>query len=324
VYFYPGSQYLCLLSQYEAGMRFVLEDLGIQDLKVQAPELGSLLGILGISGARALWSGLLAIDLLIKAACEKRPYERIQGETDRIHAENLDDIERGLAENALKNSLDRCIKRLETIEVDPEQRPLIGIAGDVYTRSNPVANKRLFQRLEELGCEVWPAPFLVDHIGFSMHRALYRKISQGKFRDSAQLGLLSLYREIESRKVLKKLKKISTRFAEPGYRETLSLTSSYIGQNNNEILLCNVAKMADFAKRGADGVINAICLNCMLGTASTAIAMRIRKDFSHIPIPTMVFNGTDDSAEQSLLEAFVYQVKNYAASKRGSAGKGSA
>ncbi len=321
VYIYPGSQYLCLLSQYGAGMKFILEDLGIQDLEVQAPSMGSLLGLMGISGAKALWSGLLAIDLLIKAACEKRPYERLKGETDRIHAENLDDIERGLAENALKNSLDRCIKRLKTIEVDPEQRPLIGIAGDAYTRSNPVANKQLFRRLEELGCEVWPAPFLVDHIGFSMHRALYRKISQGKFRDSAQLGLFNLYREMESRKVLKKLKKISIRFAEPGYREMLSLTASYIGQDNNEILLCNVAKMVDFAKRGADGVINAICLNCMLGTASTAIAKRIRKDFSHIPIPTMVFSGTDAASEQDLLEAFVYQVKNYAASKRGSAGK---
>lgn len=322
VYFYPGSRYLCLLSQYRAGMGFILEDLAVRDLEVQAPTVNSLMDLFGIPGAKVLWRGLLAIDLLIKAACEKRPYEASKGETDRVHAENLDDIELGLANNTLKRALDRCIKRLEKIKVLPGERPLIGIAGDIYTRINPVANKRLFHRLEDLGCEVWPSPFLVDHIGFGMHRALSRKISQGKFRDSAQLGLLSLYREMESRKVLKKLRKISTRFAEPGYRETLSLASSYIGSNNNEVLVCNVAKMADFARRGADGVVNAICLNCMLGTASTAIAMRIRRDFSQIPIPTMVFCGTDDSSEQDLLEAFVYQVKNYAAAKCRSAGTG--
>jgi len=68
----------------------------------------------------------------------------------------------------------------------------------------------------------------------------------------------------------------------------------------------------DFVKHGADGVINAICFNCMLGTISGAVATRIRKDFEDIPIPTLVFSGSDISSEKTKLEAFVYQVQQYA------------
>ena len=40
----------------------------------------------------------------------------------------------------------------------PGSRPVVGITGDLYTRINPAGNGRLFDRLEAMGCEVWPSP----------------------------------------------------------------------------------------------------------------------------------------------------------------------
>jgi predicted nucleotide-binding protein (sugar kinase/HSP70/actin superfamily) len=77
-------------------------------------------------------------------------------------------------------------------------------------------------------------------------------------------------------------------------------------------LLLNIAKMVDFVKQGADGVINVICFNCMLGTISGALVQKIRKDFRNIPIPTLIYTGTESAAEQTRLEAFVYQVQQFA------------
>jgi hypothetical protein len=82
-------------------------------------------------------------------------------------------------------------------------------------------------------------------------------------------------------------------------------------------LILNISKIVDFVRQGADGVINAICLNCMLGTVSGAIATRIRKDFEDIPIPTLVFSDSDISSEKTKLEAFVYQVHQYAKRRMG-------
>ena len=85
--------------------------------------------------------------------------------------------------------------------------------------------------------------------------------------------------------------------------------------HHSRVLLLNIAKMVDFARRGADGVINVICLNCMLGTVSEAISAQIKRDYERIPIPTLVFSGTDSPSENTKLEAFVYQVHRFAQKK---------
>ncbi|MBN1272125.1 MAG: hypothetical protein JXB26_07605 [Candidatus Aminicenantes bacterium] len=316
VFFFPGSKYSCLLHQYGEAMSMLLEEHGIHNITVLAPSMEFFFTLLGIEGLTLLWRGLVAIDLLIKAACEKRPYEVQKGQTDIIHRENLKDIEQGLAEQDFYTSLDRCIQRLGGIKIRYEPKPLVGIAGDIYTRINPVGNHDLFLKLEGLGCEVWPAPFLVDSIGFGLRKTLHFSVQRKRFHESASVGLLHLRKELESWKVKKNLKRAVKKTKEPSFREVVAWTSPYIGLENNDILLLNIAKMVDFAQRGADGVINAICFNCMLGTISEAIAARIRRDYKNIPIPTMIFSGTSTPTEKKMIEAFIFQVYQYAKEKK--------
>ena len=265
MFFFPGSQYTCLLQQYGEGMRLLLDEQGISDLEVLDPSLENFFSFLGMAGGIILWRGLVAIDLLIKAACEKRPYEIHKGQTDRVHWENLMDIERGLAERNFSGALSRCVKRLESIRIEYEPRPLVGMAGDIYTRQNPAGNHDLFLVLEELGCEVWPAPFLTDGVDFGLRKTLHYSVQRRRFQESASVGLLYLKKELEKWKVKKNLRGAGAKFREPTFREIIEWTAPYIGLENNDTLLLNVAKMVDFAQRGADGVINAICFNCMLG-----------------------------------------------------------
>ncbi len=316
VFFFPGSKYNCLLHQYGEGMKLLLDENGIHDLKVLAPPSEFIFSLLGMEGATLLWRGLVAVDLLIKAACEKRPYESQKGQTDKIHKENLKDIKRGLAERDFHSALTRCVKRLESIEIRYEPRPLVGISGDIYTRQNPVGNHDLFLTLEDFGCEVWPAPFLVDSVDFGLRRTLHYSVLRRNIHESAALGLLYLKKELERWKVMKDLKGTVTKSREPSFREIVELTAPYIGLENNDVLLLNIAKMVDFAQRNADGVINAICFNCMLGTISEAIAARIKRDYRNIPIPTMIFSGTHTPAEKKKIEAFIFQVHQFAKEKR--------
>jgi predicted nucleotide-binding protein (sugar kinase/HSP70/actin superfamily) len=311
VYFFPGSKYDCLLTQYSEAMNYLLMDMGVDNLEVFAPPQDLLVEFLGLKGATSLWRGLVAVDFLIKAACERRPYERQKGLTDEVHRANLRDIEEGLAIGDFHSILSRCVERLEDISFEREPRPLIGIAGDIYTRHHPVANHDLFLKLEELGCEVWPSPFLVDSIDFGMWKSLYKSMKDRKFDALFLLGLLNLRKEFETRKVKKHMQKTLPRFEEPSFKEVLKNTSSYIGFENNNMLLLNISKIVDFAQSGADGVINAICFNCMLGTISAAISTQLREDLDNIPIPTLVYSGTDSSAENTKLEAFVFQVQQF-------------
>ena len=315
VFFFPGSRNNCLLHQYGAGMSLLLEEMGISDIEVLAPPTSLMVSLLGMEGITLLWRGLVAIDLLVKAACEKRPYEVQKGTTDRIHLKNLKDVEIGLAEQDFDSAINRCVERLNEIEVRRESRPLVGIAGDIYTRQNPVGNHDLFLKLEELGCEVWPSPFLVDGVDFRMRRDMSQAMLRRRFHESAAIGLLYLKKELETWKVKKDLRGSVLRISEPTFKQIKEFTSPYIGMENNDILLLNIAKMVDFARRGADGVINAICFNCMLGTISEAIASRIRRDCRNIPIPTLIFSGKQTPTEKTKIEAFVFQVQQYAERK---------
>jgi hypothetical protein len=74
--------------------------------------------------------------------------------------------------------------------------------------------------------------------------------------------------------------------------------------------------MVEFARQGADGVINAICFNCMLGAVAAAISASVRSDFDNIPIPTFIYTGSELAAERTRLEAFVYQVRQYSKRKK--------
>ena len=316
VFFFPGVKYGCLLQQYGQGMNYLIEGLGIQDFSVLPSSDDLLWALIGFQGLRWMWRGLVAVDILAKAACEIRPYEIRKGEMDRVHKINLADVQKGLADGTLILALKRCVERLKSVETRPAARLKVGIAGDIYTRINPVANHNLFLKLEEMGCEVWPSSFLVEGVDFSFRKDLMEKVRAFRFHEGAMIALLYLVKELEKWKVRKTLQESVRHYREPTFKEVNKFTSSYIGFDNNQTLLLNIAKMVDFVKQGADGVINAICFNCMLGTVSGALAQRIRKDFRNIPIPTLIYTGTESAVEQTRLEAFVYQVQQFA-KKRG-------
>ena len=54
---------------------------------------------------------------------------------------------------------------------------------------------------------------------------------------------------------------------------------------------------------GADGILNAVCFNCMLGTVSAAITGGIREHHDGIPITNLVYSAVEGS-QRAMLEAF--------------------
>jgi predicted nucleotide-binding protein (sugar kinase/HSP70/actin superfamily) len=156
----------------------------------------------------------------------------------------------------------------------------------------------------------------VDEIDFGIRKSISDSFKTKKYRDLVATGLLNFKKDFETWKIKKTLRGAMDRLSEPTYKTVLEFATPYINPENNRILLLNIAKMVDFARRGADGVINVICLNCMLGTVSEAISAQIKRDYDKIPIPTLVFSGSESSRENTKLEAFVYQVQRFA-QKRG-------
>jgi predicted nucleotide-binding protein (sugar kinase/HSP70/actin superfamily) len=308
VFFFPGTTIPCLLHQYGEGYRLLLQRMNVSNLSVFSPGMEDLKALIGLEIGVRLWRGLVAVDLLIKMVCETRPYEREHGRTDEVHRQNLKDIETAIATDELSAALTLATARLRLIPIDRSApRPLVGVAGDIFTRINPVGNQDLFAWLEERGSEVWPAPFFVDVMDFSLRRDW----TKGTLGETALLGALMLRKNIESWRVRRMFRGQLKRGDEPGYQEVLDMAAPYLGEQQNEVLVLNVAKIVDFARRGADGIVNAVCFNCMLGTVSAAVTGRIREDHDGIPIANLFYSAVEGS-QRAMLEAFLHQVKTYA------------
>ncbi len=310
IFYLPGTQIPCLMHQYGEGMGVLLSDLGVNNVSVLSPNGDQLIAEMGIEAMERYYKGLWAIELLEKAVCEIRPYEVEKGLTDMIHRTNLSLIEQAIAYGDIYDALDAALKNLSQVKRNNnERRPLIGVAGDVYTRVNPAANFDLYKKIEDAGCEVWPSPFQIDLVDFGVYRKFYNSLSEFDLQNTLKHGALLMKKAIEDFKISRIIDGRIKRASEPTYNEIKRLASKYVWNEANELLFLNIAKIVDFAEKGADGVINATCFNCMVGNASNAIIDKIRKDYNNIPIITTVYSNTEDSMRNTVLDAFIHQAK---------------
>ncbi|MDI7267383.1 MAG: acyl-CoA dehydratase activase-related protein, partial [Myxococcota bacterium] len=316
-FMFPSTTAPCLLTQFGEGYRRMLAEHGFHHLRVLDTRGGkNTVDLFGMRGAVQLWRGFVAADLLVRWLCEHRPYETRAGAADAVHAANLRDLADSLAADDMRGFIDRTIGRMTSVEVDHgTPRPLVGVAGDIYTRINPAANLHLFRTLEAMGCEVWPASFLVDSIDFGMSNAVMRGWREKVYHEAAAAFALTLRKDIESWRIRRRLSAQVTRADEPTYGEIMRLTAPYVGNRSVEMLILDVGKMAEFADRGADGIAHAICLNCMLGTAAAALLGRLRRDYG-VPTVSLVYAAGESPAMRTRLDAFVHQVHEHHRARR--------
>ena len=309
VFFFPGTSLPCLLHEYGRGMTLLLQNLGIGNVRVSSPNGEEIAAGFGIDAMERFYLALLSIELLCKGVCQIRPYEVEKGRTDAVHHENVRRIEDAVVGGDVLGALDESLRRLDAIPIERGAgRPVVGIAGDVYTKSNAAANEGLVRWLEDCGLEVWPAPFQIDLLDFGISRRLAQSVASLDFQAMLASGPIAVDRAIQQWRVKRVVGSRITRQEEPGYLEMRKLTAPYMPNESHALLFINVAKIVDFARNGADGIVNAICFNCMIGNSTAAINEKIRRDFDDIPIITAVYAGGEDPSRRIVLEAFVSQV----------------
>ena len=308
-FYFPGTSLPCLLHEYGRGLRLLLRDLDVGNVSVSTPSGADLMKACSIEALERFYVGLLSIELLVKAVCQVRPYEEVKGTTDAVHQQNLERIEAAMAEGNVLTALDESLSDLSAIPTVPRRdRPIVGMAGDIYTKTNAIANGGLFRWLEDRGLEVWPSPFQIDLVDFGISRRLTRSLETLDLSNVLLHGSVAVRRAIHQWRIHQIVDGRVTRATEPGYLQMRKLTAPYMPNESHELLFINVSKIVDFAQHGADGIINAICFNCMVGNASTAIIENIRRDYDDIPIMSAVYSGEDDPSRRMALEAFVSQV----------------
>lgn len=314
-YCFTGTNIPCLLNQFSNSMNLTLDRKLRNNITVIAPVMEEFFNLLNINGCKNMYEGLFAIELLLRLRCRLKPYEIEPGKTEETYEECLKLIEESVAKGNVFEGFKKSLEKFSKIRIQHKfRKPIVGIAGDIYTRINSFANDDLFSYLENSGFEVIPAPFEIDIIDFAIEKNFFTSIKNLNLIKSFPHALLYARKSLMRKKYISTLLKLNVPIDkkyihEPNYKEAMMLAKPYFKNAANEVILLNIAKINDFIRKGAQGIINAMCLNCMVGTSSQVIIENIKREYK-IPMISLVYSTKETQSQRMLLDAFIEQVRN--------------
>ena len=119
--------------------------------------------------------------LIRKLGCKIRPYEVINGETDRVIEKSIRILEPAfLGKRPMDDAVTEVLSLFDKIERKMETRPRVAIFGDLYVRDNDVMNQHLIHDIEENGGEVVTTPY-TDLVKIMVENMIRRAMVRGDY-----------------------------------------------------------------------------------------------------------------------------------------------
>ncbi|HVN25192.1 MAG TPA: acyl-CoA dehydratase activase [Syntrophorhabdales bacterium] len=321
-FFMPSGRGPCRFGQYHRLHRLVLDEQGFENVPIYAPnqdeKLYKELNIVGGKFSRLGWRAIVSTDMLQKMLHSVRPYEKNSGETQQVYNEMLQAVSEaiGSKNNGVFGVLEHAVKRFLAIPTTNEKKPIVGIVGEIYIRSNRFSNDNLIKKVEEFGGEAWLAP-ITEWINYVNYMGRKRSAQKRSFSDLVTMVLT----EHIQRKDEHRMEEIFSEYLryghEPSIRQVIHDASPYIDESFEGEAILSVGKSIDFIHKGASGIINAMPFTCMPGTISNALMKLIQNKYG-VPVLNVAYDGQGLTNITTRLEAFMHQVKEHSKRSPGS------
>ena len=314
-FFMPSGSGPCRFGQYHRFHRMVLSDHGLENVPIYSPNqddrLYQELDIVGGKFMRLGWRAIVATDFLIKMLHQTRPYERTPGETDRVYAAQLARIGATIEKggDVVFSALSEAAEAFLAIPKTGEQKPVVGIVGEIYIRSNRYSNNDLVRRVEEFGGEAWLAP-ITEWITYVNYTGKKKIIEQGGLSGLFQIMLTQYIQNKDEHRMEKIFEDYLRLGREPRIKYVLNQAMPYLDESFEGEAILTIGKSIDFIHKGASGIINSMPFTCMPGMVSSAIMTLIQNKYS-VPVLNVAYDGQGESNTTTRLEAFMHQVTDY-------------
>jgi predicted CoA-substrate-specific enzyme activase len=310
IYYSPKYVGSCLINAYETSMQLALDKMGIHNVHLLDFGNMQLMKELGLIYPYYLAMSSYTIDRLTKWAFEITPYEAVPGSVMETHRRNMVLLNERMAEHKLMRGIKETTKRMHNVPLtDKPRRPAVGITGDVFTRINPAANFGLFEKLQKNGFDTLASALIMDVVLYR-YEQLHKKLrDDGKFL--AAFGARTLLPAIS---VLKA--RVDRHFPdnlrtpqESQFPDVYKRTKDLIDYRVDNLISLNLNRIYELHHAGAEGILNVMCPNCMIGTMSEAFFPDIKEEQKNLPITSLSFGDQQETHVDNRLEAFMHLVK---------------
>ncbi len=309
----PGGAGPCRFGQYQRLHRKILDRIGLAEVPLFTPnqdirfydEVDSL----GKGFSRLAWNGVVAVDLLDNICRSIRPYVDDPSQVDSIYKKSLEQLCAAvMVQQPLAPVLKQIRCELGQLQADrPDNRLIIGIVGEIYTRANPKANAALIRHLEKLGAEVW-IPTVSEWILYTNFTAIRRARRKKAWREYFKLILKNMI-QIRDMKRLEAAAAPLPTGSEPTTKDILRWASPFVSDEFEGESILSVGTAVSYIRSGISGLINVMPLTCMPGTIVNALLTRVRNQMGSRPFLALVCDGQQETGRMLRLEAFVNQAR---------------
>ncbi len=315
-FFMPSGAGPCRFGQYNRLHRKILDELGFPEVPIYSPQqdvkLYEDLGLVGGDFTRLTWKGLLCMDLLDKFLRETRPYEVQPGQTEKIYWEAVARLEKAVEKREdLVAVMAELRERFANIPVkDKGKKPVVGIVGEIYVRSNRYANEDIVRVLESLGAEVW-LPTIAEwfyYINYTSKRWAKRL---RLFKQLLKLVIENRVQLEDEHRFVSLVRDLLRTAEEPTVEEIIGLARKYMSDEFEGEAILSVGKSLDYLRHGVNGIVNVIPFTCMPGTVVSMLLKRVREDEGYVPVLTVPCDGQRSMGTRMRIEAFMYQVREH-------------
>ncbi|MFH1136705.1 MAG: acyl-CoA dehydratase activase [Pseudomonadota bacterium] len=319
-FFMPAAYGPCRFGQYHRFQRLALDEMGFANVPIYSPDQSEEMYReldMAANGnfSRIAWRGIVAVDVLQKALLETRPYEVNPGEADRVYEDCLEEICRVVAAGAdldeLRACLKKCRARQDAVPVkNKASRPVVGVVGEIYVRSNEFSNENALKAIEGFGGEAWLPP-ISEWFLYTNETNFRRAKLNGTWGELAHLKLHHHFQEKDLHQLEEVYKGFLKNFHEPAIKETFEYADPYLDPSFEGEAILSMGKCKDFIQKGASGLVNIMPFTCMPGIIVTALLKRFRDDNRGIPFLNLAYDGQEQTNTLTRLEAFMHQVHQY-------------
>ncbi|HME45920.1 MAG TPA: acyl-CoA dehydratase activase [Syntrophorhabdales bacterium] len=319
-FFMPSGRGPCRFGQYHRLHRMVLDEQGYANVPIYAPnqdeKLYQELNIVGGKFSRLGWRAIVSTDLLVKMLHGVRPYEEVPGQTEQVYKEMLSTICKAIenGNNGVLEALEHAVKRFLSIPKKNTEKPIVGIVGEIYIRSNRFSNDDLIKKVEEFGGEAWLAP-ITEWINYVNYMGKKRSAQKRSLSDLLTMVLTDHIQRKDEHQMEEIFSEYLRYGREPKVKQVIHDASPYIDESFEGEAILSVGKSIDFIRKGASGIINAMPFTCMPGTISSAVMKLIQNKYG-VPVLNIAYDGQGLTNITTRLEAFMHQVKEHSKEPR--------
>ncbi len=314
-FFMPTTNGPCRFGQYCHAHQSILEEAGLGDAQMltieQTTSYDNEMNNLGAGFRKLAWQVFVATDNIKKLLYKTRPYEFVKGHSDLAYQHALENLEKNVeTKGKLADSVKYAADLFSAIKtIENKNKPRIGIIGEIYVRSNDFCNQFIIEKLEELGAEV-VTPAFHEWILYTDWERRVDHWRNKEYGGYAKELITSFVQKYYTRKETAPLKgKIEDFLYEVPTEELMNLSEEYLTENLRGEATLSMARAEEYARHGFQGVVNLTPFHCMPGTIANTLLVRFSKKYPQIPVLKMVYDGSDNSADDTKLQAFMFRAK---------------